>query len=61
MHQGSALTSLQFVIPIKTLSREFRLTLPSQLYTDDLVVIAKTGESLIKMLNEWKDNMENRE
>jgi len=30
------------------------------LYADDLVVIAKTKEDLIKRLNEWKDFMENR-
>ena len=27
---------------------------------DDLVVIAETEDYLIKRLNEWKDNMENR-
>jgi len=27
---------------------------------DDLVVIAETEDDLIKRLNEWKDNMENR-
>jgi len=30
------------------------------LYADDLVVIAETGDDLIKRLNEWKNNMENR-
>jgi len=30
------------------------------LYADDLVVIAKTEEDLIKRLNEWKNNVENR-
>ena len=30
------------------------------LYADDLVVIAKTEEDLIKRLNEYKDNMQNR-
>jgi len=30
------------------------------LYTDDLFVIAETEDDLIKRLNEWKDNMENR-
>jgi len=31
------------------------------LYADDLVVIAaETGDDLIKRLNEWKDNVENR-
>jgi len=30
------------------------------LYADDLVVIAQTEDDLIKMLNEWKDFVENR-
>ena len=30
------------------------------MYADDLVVIAETNDDLIKRLNEWKDNVENR-
>jgi len=30
------------------------------LYADDLAVLAETEEDLIKRLNEWKDNVENR-
>jgi len=61
MHQGSALRQLLSVIVMEALSREFRVALPWELfYADDLVVIAKTENDLIKMLNEWKDNMENR-
>ena len=30
------------------------------MYADDLVVIAETEEDLIKRLNEWKNNVENR-
>ena len=30
------------------------------MYADDLVVIADTEDDLIKRLNEWKDNVENR-
>jgi len=30
------------------------------LYADDLVVIAETKEDLIKKLNGWKNNVENR-
>jgi len=30
------------------------------LYADDLVVTAKTEEDLIKRLNEWKNNVQNR-
>jgi len=29
-------------------------------YADDLVVIAETEEDLIKRLNEWKNNLNNR-
>ena len=55
MHQGSAL------IVMEAISREFRVALPWKLlYADDLVVIAETEEDLIKRLNEWKNNVENR-
>jgi len=38
-----------------------RVTLPWELlYADDFVVIAETEDDLIKRLNEWKDNVENR-
>jgi len=30
------------------------------LYADDLVVIAETEDELIKTLNTWKENTENR-
>jgi len=30
------------------------------LYADDLLVIAETENDLIKRLNDWKNNMENR-
>jgi len=60
MHQGLALSPLLFVIVIETISRKYRVVLLWELlYADDLVVIAKTGDDLIKRLNEWKDNMEN--
>ena len=61
MHQGSALSPLLFVIVMEAISREFRVALPWELlYADDLVVIAETEEDLIKRLNEWKNNTENR-
>ena len=45
----------------RTISREFRVALPWELlYADDLVVIVETEDDLIKRLNEWKDNVENR-
>ena len=61
MHQGSALRTLLSVIVMEALSREFRLVLPWELlYADDLDVIAEIEDDLIKRLNEWKDNVENR-
>jgi len=46
---------------MEAISREFRVALPWELlYADDLVVIAETGEDLIKGLNEWTNNVENR-
>jgi len=57
----SILSPLLFVIVMEALSREFRVTLPWELlYAADLAVIAETEDDLIKRLNEWKDNMENR-
>jgi len=47
------------VIVIEALSREFRVALQWE-YDDDLVVIAETDDDLITVLNEWKDNVENR-
>ena len=46
---------------METISTEFRVTLPWELlYADDLVVIAGNEQDLIKWLNEWKNNVENR-
>jgi len=51
MHQGSALSSLLFVIVMEALSREFRVALPWKLwYIDDLVVIAETEMIQLKGL-----------
>ena len=61
MHQGSALSSLLFVIVMEAISREFRVALPCELlYADDLAVIVETEEEPIKRLNEWKDNVESK-
>jgi len=61
MHQESALSPLLFVTVTKVLSREFRVALSwEMLYADDLVVIAETKDDLIRRLNKWKDNIENR-
>ena len=49
------------MIVVEAISIEFRVALLWELlYADDLVVIAETGEDLIKRLNEWKNNVENR-
>jgi len=46
---------------MEALSREFRVPLPWEfLYADNQVVKAETKDDLIKRLNEWKDNVENR-
>jgi len=61
MHQSSALSPLLFVIVMADISREFRVALPWELlYADDLDVTAETEEDLIKRLNDWKNNVENR-
>jgi len=61
MNQGSALSPLLFVIVMEAIYREFRVALPWELlYADDLILIAETEEDLIKRLNEWKNNLENR-
>ena len=55
MHQGSALSSLLFMLVMEALSREFRVALPWKLlYADNLVVIAETEDDLIKRLDEQK-------
>jgi len=51
MHQGSALSALQFVIVMEALSREFIDALPWELlYADDVLVVAETEDDLIKRL-----------
>ena len=50
-----------FVIVMEAIYREFRVALPWELlYADDLLVIAEMEDDLIKQLNEWNDNVENR-
>ena len=61
MHQHSALSPLLFLMVMVVLSREFRVVLPWELlFADDLVMMAETEDDLLKRLNEWKDNVENR-
>jgi len=62
MYQSSALSPLLFVTVMEALSREFRVAFSWELlHADDLAVIVETEEDdLIKRLNKWKDNVENR-
>ena len=60
MHQGSAISPLLFVIVTEALSTKFRVATWELLHADHLVVIAETEDHLIKRVNEWKDNVENR-
>jgi len=60
-HQGSALSPLLFLIVMEAISVEF-IALPLELlYADDLLVIAETEGDPIKRLNEWKNNVDNRD
>jgi len=61
VHHGSALSPWLFVIVMDTISREFRVALPWELYADDLVVIAENEDDLMKRLNECNGNVENRD
>jgi len=46
---------------MEAICREFIVALPWELlYAADLVVIAEAKDDLIKRLNEWKNNVENR-
>jgi len=59
VHEGSALSPLQFIIALEALSRKCRGRLLLELlYADDLVLITDTEELLVKMINNgilpWK-------
>jgi len=61
MHQGSALNTLLLVIVMEAISRKFRDAWTWELlYAYNLVLIAENEDDLIKKVNEWKDNVENR-
>ena len=61
-HYNTFALPCECVIVMESISREFRVALQCEpLYADDLVVIAEAEEDLIKRLNEWKDNVENKD
>ena len=61
IHQGSVLCPLLFITVLQALSGEFRSGCPQELlYTDDLVLIAKSMEELIEKFKKWKEGMETK-
>ena len=62
VHQGSVLSPLPFIIVFEALSREFRSGVPwEDLYSDDLVIIAKSLEECVRRLLTWKEAMEKKD
>ena len=56
LHQGSVLSSLLFLIVMKTISRELQTGLPLELlYADDLILMVESEESKIV---KWKSGLE---
>ena len=55
LHQGSVLGPLLFAVVMDVVSSEARSGLPSEsLYSDDLVLMARTMEKLCKRVAEWR-------
>ena len=61
LHQGSALSSLLFIIIMDVLAEEAR-TKPSwaMLFTDDLVLVSETVEEVEEELERWRALTENK-
>ena len=58
VHQGSLLSPVLFIIVLEALSREFCVGwLWEILYADDLVILAKTFESLMTKMALWKNGV----
>ena len=55
-----SVSSILTCIAVKTVTIVIVALSWELLYADDLVVLAETEEDLIKRLNEWKNNVENR-
>jgi len=61
MDPGLAMSPLLCVIVMEAICCQSRAALLWELlYAGDLFMIAETDEDLIKRLNEWTDNVENR-
>ena len=58
LHQGSVLSPLLFVIVMEMISRELRAGLLLELlYADDLILMAKSEESLRDKAVKWKSRV----
>ena len=74
VHQGSVLSPLLFIIVLEALSREFRESLPIEvwmhqdlsglpkelLYADDFILMTESEELLMEKLRKWKKGMESK-
>jgi len=59
LHQGSVLSPQLFVIVMEMISRELREGLPVELlYSDDLILMAQSEESLRDKIVKWKSRLE---
>ena len=59
VHHGSVLSPLLFNVVLENLSREFRESMPSELFNaNDLVLMADSEELLMEKLRKWKTGME---
>jgi len=59
LHQRSVLSPLLFVLAMEMISRELRTGLPLELlYADDLILTAKSDESLRDKIVKWKSALE---
>ena len=61
VHNGSALSSLLFIIVMEESTKLTRGDGPWELlYADDLVLTAESKEEVTDMFNRWKEGMEQR-
>ena len=61
VHQGSALSTLLFIIIMEKATKECQDdTLWNLLYADDLVLSAETREEVERKILDWKSSLEGR-